>query len=320
MFPYIVADIGGTNARFALATAKQGEQFILEHIEILQGADYPSFEDALAAYIDGLGGVQPKSACVALAGPVDGDRFKMTNLSWEFSRTEVMAKFGFDQFEMLNDFAAVAVSTSRLSGEHLESLVKGQRAAGNKAIFGPGTGLGVAGLAQNGGAWLPIPSEGGHVNIAPATERECDVIKAAIRTHGHVSAETFLSGPGLVNLYKAVCDVRGEAAQDIEPKDVSGRALDGSDEACLETLQHFCAFLGSLAGNLALTYGAKGGVYIAGGILPRFSDFVRASEFESRFRNKGIMSKYLVDIPVDLVIHDQTAFLGAAAWLEQVGA
>lgn len=319
MFPSIVADIGGTNARFALVTGESDGQFVIENISILNGSNYPSFSAAMRDYIDSLGGVKPHSACVAIAGPIDGDNVRMTNLSWSFSQTAVREEFGFDKFAAINDFGALAVATSALLDQDLQSIRAGTRDPhANKAILGPGTGLGVAGLAYNGGTWLPIPSEGGHVNIAPATPLECDVIKAAMARHGHVSAEVFISGPGLVNLYNALCDVRGQQPRALEPSDVTGGALDGSDPLCVETLSLFCSFIGSLSGNLALTYGAKGGVYLAGGVLPRFQDFLLSSDFKDRFAGKGIMSHYVENIPVDLITHPQTAFLGAAAWLAQL--
>ncbi|MFT5084190.1 MAG: glucokinase [Lentisphaeria bacterium] len=319
MFPYIVADIGGTNARFALATGKDGEQFTIEHISILSGSDYARFADALQAYIDSLNGIAPTSACIAIAGPISGDLVKMTNLDWSFSKKEIQHQFDFDAFDVINDFAAVAIATSRLTDKDLIPVKPGIRiGSANKAILGPGTGLGVAGLAHHGISWLPIPSEGGHVNMAPATAFECDVIAAGIKRFGHVSAEVFISGPGLVNLYQCVCDVRGVSPAALEPKHVTAAALDGSDDQCREALETFCCFLGTISGNLVLTYGAKGGVYLAGGILPRFMDFFRASGFIERFSNKGVMSHYVADVPVSLINYDQTAFLGAATWLDQI--
>lgn len=319
MFPSIVADIGGTNARFALVTGEANGQFAIENIQILSGKDYARFEDAMRAYIGVLEGVQPHSACVAIAGPVSGDSVQMTNLSWSFSCASVRDEFGFEKFAAINDFGALAVATSALLPADLIAVREGRRdQAANKAILGPGTGLGVAGLAYYEGRWVPIPSEGGHVNIAPATALECDVIKAAIAVHGHVSAETFISGPGLVNLYSALCAVKGVAARTLEPKDVTGDAVNGSDANCVETLSLFCSFIGSLSGNLALTYGAKGGVYLGGGVLPRIIDVVKASHFNTRFSEKGVMSHYVENIPVDIIAHPQTAFLGAAAYLKQL--
>ncbi len=318
MFPAIVADIGGTNARFALAKAKEGSEFEITDIRILNGRDYPTFSDALKTYIDGLDGVSPKSACVAIAGPIEGDHARMTNLNWAFSQADVKREFKFEQFATINDYAALAIATSRLTEEHLVPIKSGfADPVGNKAILGPGTGLGVAGLARAGTGWLPIPGEGGHVNVPATTVLECEVLKAAVDQHGYVSAEMFVSGPGMVNLYRALVEVKDHEAEVLEPSQITERALNGSDALCRETLELFCGFTGSVASNVALTYGAKGGVYLAGGILPRFIDFLRQSPFVERFSQKGVMSHYVADIPVGVINHEQTAFLGCAAWLMQ---
>ncbi len=321
MFPYIVADIGGTNARFALATGRQGQQFAIESVTISNGADFPSFEDALQAYVDSLENLSVAAACIAIAGPVGGDVVRMTNLPWSFSKRHIQRKFALTTFEVINDFAAVAIATSRLADADLIAI-KGGNAdpVANKAILGPGTGLGVAGLAHcaRDNSWLPIAGEGGHVTLAPADIFEAEVIVAGMRRFGHVSAEMFISGPGLVNLYACLCDVEGVEAKALQPQDVTTAALAGDDAVCEKTLALFCAFLGTVAGDLALTYGAKGGVYLAGGIAPRIIDFLKASEFSARFANKGIMSHYVENVAVNLVRHQQTAFLGAAAWLEQL--
>ena len=318
MYPYIVADIGGTNARFALVTGKTDTDFKIEQISILPGANFASFEEAIQNYLDSLGDIQPTAASIAIAGPVDGDQFKMTNLSWSFSREGLKTRFGFEKLEVINDYTALAMSSSILTKAHLIELKAGDlNPTANKAILGPGTGLGVAGLVYTPAGWVPVPSEGGHVNIAPSTAFEAEIIKAAMSTLGHVSAESFLSGQGLVNLYDAVCAVTGVSAQTYQPQDVSGKALEGSDGECVQALERFCSFLGAVSGNLALTYGAKGGVYVAGGIVPRMLDFIKGSEFNMRFASKGIMSHYVEPIPVNIFDHPETAFLGAAAWLEQ---
>lgn len=316
MFPYIVADIGGTNARFALVTEKSQEQFVIEHINVLNGADYPQFEDALEAYIASLNGVQARAACVAIAGPIDGDVVKMTNLPWSFSKSAVQARFDFAAFDVINDFAAVAVGTSSLTDKDLIEIKSGViNPKANKAVLGAGTGLGVAGLAYNSGSWLPIPSEGGHVNMAPATKFEAEVIAAGLQRFGYVSAETYVSGPGLVNLYQCVCDVEGVAVSQLQPKDVTARALAGDDAQCLKALHTFCCFLGTVSSNLVLTYGGKGGVYLSGGVVPRFVDFLKDSEFGERFSNKGVMSHYVQNVPVYLIGYDHIALLGAATWI-----
>lgn len=318
MYPYIVADIGGTNARFALVTGKSQGHYLIDHIHILNAREYPSCSAALRTYLETIGDLKPLAACLAIAGPVVGDTVRMTNLSWEFSCAAMAKEFGFQHFVAMNDFAAVAAACSQLTDDHLITVKNGvEEKLAAKAVFGPGTGLGVAGLVNHKGEWLPVPCEGGHINLAPATAFEADIIKAAMAAFGHVSAELFISGPGLVNLYKSICAVRGEQAEEVSPANISQRALTAGDSIFVETLSTFCSFAGSFAGNLALTYGAKGGIYIAGGILPRFSDFLLQSMFTERFSSKGVMSHFVQTIPAKLIVHPETAFVGAAAWLEQ---
>ncbi len=317
MYPYLVADIGGTNARFALVTGKNQSEFTLEHIQVLSTHTFATFEDALSTYLDGID-LTPTAACMAIAGPVNGDHVKMTNLSWEFTGKGLCDRFGFSQTLLMNDFAAVAAACPQMSESSLTVVKPGNiQPNANKAVYGPGTGLGVAGVVYTNGQWIPVPSEGGHVNIAPATPYEADVIKAAMSFLGHVSAESLVSGPGLVNLYKAVCIVEKAEAKTLEPSQISQLALDDNDPLCQKALELFISFAGSFAGNIALTYGAKGGVYIAGGIIPKILSAVQSGPYIERFKNKGPMNHYVEDIPVLLMTHTETAFVGAAAWLEQ---
>lgn len=318
MYPSIVADIGGTNARFALISGRANDQFTFSDIHILPAGNYANFSDALRAYIGLVPGLQPKAICAAIAGPVVGDKVRMTNLNWAFSCKAVAEEFGLARFIAMNDFAAVAAAAGDIHPEHLINIKPGRADPhGNKAVFGPGTGLGVAGVVNYNGKWLPLPSEGGHVNLAPSDAFEADVIKAAMSLFGHVSAEVFISGPGLVHLHQAIAAVQGVAAGSFKPADITQHALAGTDASCLLTLNTFCSFIGSFAGNLGLTYGATGGVYMAGGILPRFADFLRTSRFSEKFTAKGAQQGYVADVPADLIVHPEVAFAGAAAWLEQ---
>ncbi|WP_370979274.1 glucokinase [Agaribacterium sp. ZY112] len=318
MYPFIVADIGGTNARFALVTAKTDSGFQLEHISIYKGADYPDFDDVITAYFQELGDIQPFAACIAIAGPINGDVIRMTNLPWSFSQQAIKERFDLQAVLAINDFTAMAMASSIVRGPELQSVLNGRRdEVGNKAICGPGTGLGVAGLLSNNDKWLPISSEGGHTTLGPATIEEAELLQVLLRQHAYVSAEACLSGPGLQNLYKAFAVIEGRDTEHLTAQDISQRGLSGTDELCRKALDQFCAFMGTVASNLALAYGAKGGVYLCGGIIPRFVDYLRQSDFKERFLNKGPMSHYVADIPVDVMVHKQPAFLGAAAWLEQ---
>ncbi len=320
MFPAIVADIGGTNGRFGLVTGENESGYIIEQVKVYQVDKYPSFEDMVAVYMNQLNDIPVSAACFAIAGPISGDIVQFSNVQWSFSQSALASRFGFQYFEVINDFFAVAMACQALREGHLIQLKAGQpKPKGIKAALGPGTGLGVAGLAFHSGLWAPIPCEGGHVNISPATPLECELIKVAMLNHGHVSAETLLSGPGIVNLYQSLAQVHGQRPNNsLSGKDITTQALANEpDILCHETFDVFCSLLGSFAGNLALTFGASGGVYLAGGILPQFVDFVRHSSFVERFSEKGNMSHYLKNIPVYIIDHPHTAFVGAAGWLKQ---
>ncbi len=319
MFPFLVADIGGTNARFALVmSAGNGRKPELSHLKIMPGADYASFSSALQAYISGLACEKPRAACIAIASPIDGDKIEMTHLPWSFSIKEIKAAFGFECFEVMNDFNAVALGVSVLSEEDIEMIKPGvEHGYEPKAIIGPGTGLGVSGLTycSDSELWLPISGLGGHVNLPATTSYESELITAVMDNLGHVSAELMISGTGLGNLYTAVCQVEGKTPKDLSPAVITEGALNETDENFIKTLECFCAFLGCVAGNLALTFGARGGVYIAGGIVPRFIGFLKESAFSDRFCHKGVMSDYVKNIPVSVITNTQVGLIGAAVWI-----
>lgn len=316
----IVADIGATNARFALldeAGAPAGT-------EILSCADFPSLEDAARAYLAraglGPGGVPPLAA-VAVAGPVTGDLVRMTNHPWSFSVAATRAALGLERLEVVNDFAAVAMGIPLLGeGDRVQVGPGAPEAGAAIGVLGPGSGLGVSGLVPvPGGGWRALSGEGGHVTMAAATEREDAILAEIRRGFGHVSAERVCSGLGLPALHAAVARLRGRAgggaAEAPEPAEITRRGLAGEDPVSVEVLETFCAMLGTVAGNLALTLGARGGVYVAGGIVPRFVDFLARSAFRARFEEKGRMRAFLAPIPTYVVTHPLPAFLGLRAAL-----
>ncbi|MFD9945002.1 glucokinase [Nonomuraea sp. NPDC059023] len=308
--PWLVADVGGTNARFGLVTAP-GEA--PSHVAVLAGADHASLPDAVAAYLaDHAGGVRPGAACVAVAGPIGGDSYQLTNLPWSGSVRDL----GVPYAVLLNDFEALAVSLPHLGADDLADLGGPVPGDGIKAVLGPGTGLGVAGLVPADHGWIPVPGEGGHVSVPVHDEREQEIV-AALRAQGlrHVEAEHVLSGPGLARLYRALALVNGAAPEDgLSAAEIVARA---GDPLCAETVDVFCAMLGTFAGNVALTLGARGGVYIGGGVLPRIVERVRASAFRRRFAASPSMSGYLSSIATTLIVAPQPALTGAAAWLTQ---
>jgi len=309
----LVADVGGTNARFALVGADR--QPFAE--QILAGADFPDLAAAITAYLDTRGEPRPRRAAVAVATPVTGDRIQFTNSPWSFSTETTRRQLGLEQLLILNDFTALALALPLLApGERRQ--VGGGAAAPDApvALIGPGTGLGVSGLVWSGQRWIPLDTEGGHVTFSAYDEREWAIGRILQRRFGHVSPERLLSGPGLVNLYTALAELEGWPAEALVPADVTERALAGSCRHCVEVLELFCGALGTAAGNLAITLGARGGVYIGGGIVARLGDRFDRSAFRARFEDKGRFSEYLAAIPTWVITANNPALRGAAAALD----
>lgn len=313
----LLADIGGTNARFAYQPAP-GEA--PSEIRVLPVADFPRIDDAVRHYLDGLGPRRVQAAAIAIANPVTGDELRMTNHHWSFSQRALREAMGWSQLRVVNDFTALAMALPLLPSEHLRRLGGAEavpRAA--CALLGAGTGLGVSGLLPSGeGGWVPIEGEGGHVTLPAATPRERLVMDALARRHGRASAERVCSGPGLRETFHILCEADGVATHGVESAaDVSAAALQHGHPQALEALQMFCALLGSVAGNLALTLGARGGVYLGGGIVPRLGDWFHRSPFRTRFEDKGRFAEYLGRIPVWVITaRESPALLGAAACLD----
>jgi len=309
----LLADIGGTNARFALQPA--GAEGFAD-IEVLACGDYPAIGDALRAYLRraadrGLAAGAVRQAAIAIANPVEGDEVGMTNHCWRFSIGALKAELGLDTLLVVNDFAALAMSLPHLKAEQRERIGGGIEQSGKPiGLIGPGTGLGVSGVIPCGGHWMPLAGEGGHVSFAPVTRQEMKILQALWEEHGHVSAERLLSGPGLELIHRELAGQRLGAAE------ITSRALDGSI-ACRETVETFCAVLGSVAGNVALTLGATGGMYIGGGIVPRLGALFGGSRFRERFEGKGRLSGYLARIPTWLIREEYPALRGVAALLDQ---
>ena len=317
MYPLVVADIGGTNARFALVRGLNAKgSFDLEQQVTFATADYPTMQSCLAAYIEQLQDAAPKHVCLAIAGPVMGDNIAMTNLSWAWSTSAVKSELGLTRLAVINDFTAQACSLPLLGREDLVEVKAGVEVAGaTKAVLGPGTGLGAAGLLPVADKWYPISGEGGHRNLAADTDEEYAIVKHLNAELGHVSLETLLCGSGLLRLHETLAHVRGVAASCESPSDITHAAAAGNDTLALDTVNMFCGMLGSASADLALTMGARGGLYLGGGILPRFGQMLHDSPFVARFKAKGIMSHFVAEIPVNLIVHPHPALLGAVGWM-----
>ncbi|WP_202638271.1 glucokinase [Bailinhaonella thermotolerans] len=317
--PWLVADIGGTNARFGLIEGAGEEP---RSVAVLHDADHAGLTEAVAAYLaEHARGVRPVAGCVAMAGPVDGDRYRLTNAGWSGSITDTARALGIERIGLLNDFEALAMSLPRLKPSELVRIGGPglPPAGGIKAVLGPGTGLGVAGLVPAPvGGWVPIPGEGGHVSVPAITAREVEVVRAlrgsGFTPEGALVAENLLSGPGLSLLHRGLALVDGVAdAPVLSAAEIST----SSDPCCVETVEVFCGLLGTFAGNVALTLGARGGVFLGGGVLPRIAGRLAASDFRRRFEDTPRLEDYLAAIATVLIVAPLPALAGTAAWLEQ---
>jgi glucokinase len=304
----LIADIGATNARFALADDKG----IYEE-KVLQCLDFPTIVDATNAYLFGLKGEKPKRGAFAIAGPISGDKFEMTNHLWNFSIRQTQADLGLESFTLLNDFKAIALGIPHLKAGDLKQI-GGKQAVQAEApigIVGPGTGLGVASLTWDGAKYRANPGEGGHITMAAKTQREFDLFRTLRYKYSHVSAERVCSGKGLVNIYNAIRVLDGhENVPDKTAEEISRAAIDKSCPISVEALDKMMAFLGSIAGDLAMTLGAFGGIYIAGGIPAKLGEYFFNSRFRTEFEAKGRFNEYLKPIPTFLITHPFTAFVG----------
>jgi glucokinase len=310
----VLGDVGGTNARFAW---QESDGAPLEHIVAVPTADHPSLAAALADYLRGIGRAAPRWCSIGIANPITGDLVRMTNSHWSFSIEAVRRELGFERLVVINDFTALALAIPDLPAADLRQLGGGAAIPDAPiALIGPGTGLGVSGLVPGNdpGRWIPLQGEGGHVTLGPGNDREEAVLAVLRGRFGHVSAERAVSGQGLEALHAAIRTLSGTTdPARLTAAEIGERGLAGTDAHCVEAIDLFCAFLGNVAGNLALTLGARGGVYIGGGIVPRWGDVFTASRFRACFEDKGRFQGYLAAIPV-YVIHAQVspAFLGAA--------
>lgn len=323
----LIADIGGTNARFALTPIRKVnadgslplKEADLIAPEALDGASYATIADAIEAYLAGIADKydRPEHAVMAIACPTDQDQITMTNHFWSFSVKELQAQLKLKSLAFINDYNAMANSIPQLDDEGLIKVGRGEAMAGKPiAVTGPGTGLGLAALAFSDHGPVTLETEGGHTHFAPTNLDELEVLSFLLTKFERVSQERLISGQGLENIYQALAHGEGKDLT-MEAKDISAAALAGSDELCLKALSMFCAVFGGYAGDVALAIGAKGGVYITGGIIPRFIEFFKSSEFRSRFESKGRLSGFVETIPTYVVVSKQPGLLGAAAVLNR---
>ncbi|WP_024512189.1 glucokinase [Bradyrhizobium sp. ARR65] len=312
----LLADIGGTNARFALMD--RGKIGPIQHMRV---ADFPRANDAIAAFVARHAAEPPTAAVLGVAGPVENNRCLITNSGWLLDGAELTKLFGFESVHLLNDFEALGWSLPGLQPADLFPLgTQPPMPGAPMLVLGPGTGFGAAGFLMQGAQPLVVVTEAGHATLPATSEREEQVIAQLRRQFGHVSIERVLSGSGLENLYHALATIEGIAAAERDAAEITQAALDGSCAISAAALDMFCAFLGGVAGNLALTFCARGGVYIAGGIVPRFADRMAETKFREQFENKGRYDAYLRAIPTNVIITPDTSFIGLKIFFEQSAA
>jgi glucokinase len=310
---WLVGDIGGTNARFGLV-APGGA---LLHTNAYAVADFATIEGAIRAFLDTRRDLpMPRLGALSIAAAITGDRISMTNHPWSFSVSALRDHLGFERLVAINDFTALAMAVPLLAETDRLPISGGTPRPGQAiAVLGPGSGLGASGLVPAGSEWIALSGEGGHATMAPASDRESAVLDVMRARFDHVSAERCISGPGLLNLYLGLTVLDGVPAAQYTPAQITDPEIGAQDPLCREATAMFCAMLGTVAGNLALTLGAQGGVYIGGGIAPRLGSRLAESAFRERFEAKGRMRPYLAAIPTYVITHRLPAFLGCAAEL-----
>ena len=310
--PILVADIGGTNARFAIAEL-EGESIFIRDSVSLKAEDFEHVRDAAEAYMESVK-QYPARACLAVAAPVDRDEVSFTNSHWTLQKREFEEALKFSDFRVINDFYAAAAGVAHLNADSFVSIkVAPGDPAAPKLVIGPGTGLGQALIIPTRSGPEVIATEGGHVTFAPRTEEEFAVMAFIAREHPRVSAERLLSGRGLVNIYRALCTLEHVSPALLKASEITAAANSGDDPIALRTVNMFCDVLGSEVGDAVLATGARGGVILGGGILPKIREIFMNSGFVNRFLEKGRMQAYVDGVPVRLIVDDRVALFGAAA-------
>ena len=318
----LVADVGGTNVRFGLVDLSQPGRVALQTPRKLISKSYAGMLDAAQSYLTSIKPDAPLSAAVfAVAGPVHNEEISLTNLQWRFTASDLQKGLHVGQVHLLNDYEAIAYAVPSLGPDDLMDIGAFPKKAGNAGqnqvigIVGPGTGLGVAGYQRTPEGIFPLVTEGGHADFAPTDDVEIEILKFLRKRYDHVSAERVLSGSGLVNLHEALAAIEGVTYEARSSHEITDAAQKNPDSLEAKAFARFCAIMGSVSGNVALTMGARDGVLIAGGILPAMSDIFAASAFRERFEAKGRFQGYMKDIPTRLIVQQYAGLLGAAAVL-----
>lgn len=320
----LVADIGGTNARFAFAHTSKASRPTLTCIDTLKCADFSNVSDAIQCYLSTYSHEgRPEQACFAVAAPVSQDRIDFTNNHWAFSTEELAKHFSFHSFHVINDFEAIAHSLTHLTnndwlnvgGVQLSTVDNGKPKK-QYAVVGPGTGFGVAGLSVKGASQEVLVTEAGHMGLSPGDEIEVALFKILMHRFQRVTIGHVLSGPGIVNLYQAMAELHDVQCESLSSAEIGAAALDDSRPMCRETLSLFCRILGRAAGDIALAMWAMDGIYLAGGILPKYSGFLSESSFRAIFEDKAPYQDEMKKVPTMLIHYPDPGLLGAAICMD----
>jgi glucokinase len=311
----LVADIGGTNLRIGITNGKGG----VDGVALYQCNQFSGLAEIIQDYLSKIDiSNKEVNACFAIACPVDNDIISMTNLPWKFSKKELQLTLNLTKMYFINDYTAIAHAVPFLSNEQKVQIGAGNVVADKPiSICGPGTGLGVANVINVNDQWISLGGEGGHVDFAPTDEVEIQILNFLLTKYKHVSYEQVLSGLGLQQIYQALMFARGVEPETLEAKDITLKAMSNECDVCVATLNKFCEILGNFAGNLSLTLASFGGVYIAGGIVPRFIEFLSNSNFRRSFEAKGRFEAFNQAIPTFVITEPQPGLLGASAFLSQ---
>lgn len=311
-YPVLVADIGGTNARFGILTDPHAE---LKEFQTAKTIDFAGLEKAIETMVTSNTTTMPRSAVLAIAGPINGDEVPLTNCDWVIRPKELMKVFNLEDVILVNDFEAQSLALPSLQAGDLKVIGDVPMAqTGTKVVVGPGTGLGAAGMVHAGNIWVPVPGEGGHIDLGPTTDEEFALWPHIEKEYGRISAEALLCGRGLVRLYRGVCSWREQTVRFESPSEITSAALSSDDACAHEALKIFCRLLGRVAGDLALVFMAKGGVYLAGGISQKIAGFLATSEFREAFISKAPHQELMAAMSTAIITHEKPALMGLAAF------
>lgn len=311
-FPILIGDIGGTNARFAILVDAFAEP---KTFPIVRTADYVTIDEAIQAAVLDKTSLQPKAAVLAVAGPIDGEAIELTNCPWVVRPREMMKSLELGEIIVLNDFEAQALAVSALPESSRRKIGGGVPHEGaSRVVLGPGTGLGVAGLVRARKMWIPVAGEGGHIDLGPRTARDYALWPHLKTIEGRVAAEQILCGRGMVNLYEALCKVEGVEPRFAEAADITTAAVGGKDPLAVETTDLFSTYLGRVAGDLALIFMARGGVYIGGGIIQHLLPILNPHRLRAAFEDKAPHHQLLVDMTIFVITEPLAALAGLATF------